>query len=320
MAVTTHEQDGTLQRFLAAWAVNNLQLLAISYTPSSLTLEEEDHILEAGLIWCVEAATIGTKIADFVLPPELNGKATVSSWSNSIKDALLQVQNGTYPYFRIDESGEIFLGASLDTQRPKILVGGSFNPLHDGHVSMLQVAREHEVEKYEDKNNSSEKMTSQGHISHLEALPLCGFEFTVTNADKGSTDTALLRLAQFAGRFNVFLTNAPTFVQKSNSLLHTTFVVGYDTAVRIIMPKYYGDTVEGLCAALSALQSNLCHFLVAGRLDPVDGSFKSLKDMQFLPGSEQFANMFDEIPESKFRADISSTQLRKQASVESQKK
>jgi hypothetical protein len=38
-----------------------------------------------------------------------------------------------------------------------------------------------------------------------------------------------------------------------------------DTAERLVMPKYYGGTVEGMVAALTEIQQLHCEFLVAGR-------------------------------------------------------
>ena len=44
-----------------------------------------------------------------------------------------------------------------------------------------------------------------------------------------------------------------------------TDTAGMDTAERLVMPKYYGGTVEGMVAALTEIQQLHCEFLVAGR-------------------------------------------------------
>jgi hypothetical protein len=39
---------------------------------------------------------------------------------------------------------------------------------------------------------------------------------------------------------------APLFTLKSKLFADSTFVIGYDTAIRLIMPKYYGGEVPML--------------------------------------------------------------------------
>ena len=39
----------------------------------------------------------------------------------------------------------------------------------------------------------------------------------------------------------LLLTRLPLFTQKAQLLPGSLFVVGYDTAVRLVLPKYYGD-------------------------------------------------------------------------------
>jgi hypothetical protein len=84
------------------------------------------------------------------------------------------------------------------------------------------------------------------------------------------------------------------------------FVVGADTAERILSPRYYRDTT--LDAALSDIRSQGCQFLVAGRV-AADGRFLSLADLSLPPGHR---DLFDAIPPDVFRMDLSSTQLRSQ--------
>lgn len=42
------------------------------------------------------------------------------------------------------------------------------------------------------------------------------------------------------------LLQAPLFTLKAKLFADSTFVIGYDTAVRLIMPKYYGGEVNML--------------------------------------------------------------------------
>ena len=48
----------------------------------------------------------------------------------------------------------------------------------------------------------------------------------------------------------------------------STFVLGYDTAIRVLNPKYY-EGEAGLVRALSEIREHGCRFVVGGRADEV---------------------------------------------------
>ena len=52
------------------------------------------------------------------------------------------------------------------------------------------------------------------------------------------------RVAQFAEVGPVWLTRAATFAEKAALFPGAAFVLGWDTAVRVIDPKYYGGKAE----------------------------------------------------------------------------
>src|SRR5439155_650556 len=120
----------------------------------------------------------------------------------------------------------------------------SFNPLHAGHVELARIAEER----------------LSGPVA---------FELAVLNADKPPLRAAEVRhrLAQFAWRQTVELTRAATFREKAHLLPGVTFVVGADTAERIVQPRYYGDRTADMLAALDEIARHGCRFLVAGRTD-----------------------------------------------------
>jgi Cytidylyltransferase-like len=159
---------------------------------------------------------------------------------------------------------------------PRSVLPGSFNPLHDGHLLLARVAEE------------------------MTGAPVA-FEISVTNVDKPPLDAGDVRtrLAQFTGRARVELTRAPTFVEKSRLLPAVTFVVGADTAERLVAARYYGDEAR-MIAALREMADRGCRFLVAGRV-------RSLADAAIPQG---FAQLFTPIPESRFRIDASSSAIR----------
>ena len=161
------------------------------------------------------------------------------------------------------------------------LLPGSFNPLHDGHRLLAAAAREQ---------------------AGREVI----FELSVTNVDKPPliADEVTHRLAQFRGQARVLLSRAPRFVEKARLLPGSTFIVGWDTFTRLLEPRYYGDA-EAMRAALAEIGGRGCRFLVAGR---AQGSvFRTLADT---PIPEAFTALFEPIPESRFRLDISAMALR----------
>jgi cytidyltransferase-like protein len=167
------------------------------------------------------------------------------------------------------------------------LLPGSFDPFHQGHRSLAQVAAE------------------------IIGKPVA-FELSVVNVDKPqlTADEVRRRLMPFNGHASVWLTHAARFVDKADAFPHTTFVVGADTALRIVLPRYYGDEVRML-AALVHLRERACRFLVACRVN-MQGNCLTLDDIPIPAG---FGDLFEEIPAGRFRMDISSTALRQSESA-----
>jgi nicotinic acid mononucleotide adenylyltransferase/nicotinamide mononucleotide (NMN) deamidase PncC len=166
---------------------------------------------------------------------------------------------------------------------PSAVMPGSFNPRHDGHTRLAQTAAE------------------------ILGTPI-HFELSVLNVDKPALTAAEVRrrLDQFAGRATVELTRAPTFLEKSRIFPNVTFVIGADTAERLVAARYYGDSEAQMLAALEEMAARGARFLVAARRDAA-GRVHSLADAA-VPA--RFAGLFTQIPESRFRVDISSTALR----------
>jgi hypothetical protein len=171
-----------------------------------------------------------------------------------------------------------------DAPRPAAVLAGAFNPLHAGHLELSTVAAD------------------------LLKVPV-GFELCVCNVDKPPLDASEIsdRLEQFAGRAPVWLTRAPTFAEKALLFPGAVFVVGADTAERILALRYYAAAGAGLQQAFEQIRGNACRFLVAARRDE-RGALLRLSDLDV---AQSFRDLFEEIPPARFEREISSTQLRR---------
>jgi hypothetical protein len=90
------------------------------------------------------------------------------------------------------------------------------------------------------------------------------------------------------------------------------FVIGTDTLVRLLNPKYYDNNVSYMLKAIREMKQKGVHFVVGGRVEQAQQS------RVFVSGKEQIEsmpvdvkNMFTLLSEEEFRVDISSTEIRK---------
>lgn len=192
---------------------------------------------------------------------------------------LAEVLAGQRPWARVEADGAVRTGPA-----PDLVVSGSFNPLHAGHVGLARAAE---------------------HLTGRRAA----YEVTAANADKPAMATGelLRRIRQFHGVGPLVVTRLGTFSAKADSLAGAVFVVGHDTATRILEERFYPVEAGGLAGALEHLRERRCSFLVAGRATE-DGAFHSL-DERSLP--EKARGLFKPIPEEVFRLDLSSSDIRR---------
>ena len=78
------------------------------------------------------------------------------------------------------------------------------------------------------------------------------------------------------------LTRADTYHKKAALFLGCTFVIGWDTAVRLVEPRYYGGDQAAMTAALLDIWAAGCRFLVAGR--QIEGKYRTLADVSVPQG------------------------------------
>eukprot|EP00617_Octactis_speculum_P026641 CAMPEP_0185771542 /NCGR_PEP_ID=MMETSP1174-20130828/64366_1 /TAXON_ID=35687 /ORGANISM="Dictyocha speculum, Strain CCMP1381" /LENGTH=425 /DNA_ID=CAMNT_0028457435 /DNA_START=160 /DNA_END=1437 /DNA_ORIENTATION=+ len=188
--------------------------------------------------------------------------------------------------------------------RKSILVPGSFNPIHQGHVEMAKKAQQQVI--------LTAAAAGEAEDGDAGITPPIILEISAFNADKPTIGydavADRVRLIQKAG-LAVAVTNAPLFSDKAKMFPNSLFVVGADTARRIIDKKYYGGTEAGVVLALGYIRHQGCGFIVAGRKE-TDDEFLTLP--MILQGSTlppALQSLFTELED--FRLDISSTDIRR---------
>ena len=196
--------------------------------------------------------------------------------------ALTDFASGVAGCVLLDRTAQA--AAAPDDWRGKVLLSGAYRPLHRGHVALGEAAAD---------------------FLGREVV----YELPLVNADKApiSLREAQRRAAQFAARAPLALTRAPLFAAKAALFPGAVFVVGADTAERLIDERFYGHSRSGMEAALAAIAASGCALLVAGRR--VGGRYLTLDDLAArIPAP--YRGLFRALPESLFRADVSSTEIR----------
>ena len=166
----------------------------------------------------------------------------------------------------------------------RAIVSGAFNPLHTGHLGLAAAAAE---------------------FLDRQAV----FELPLLNAEKAPLEARDVhrRAAQLAGCADLVLSRAPLFQAKAELFPGAVFVIGVDTAVRLVDPRFYDGSRAAMVRAIAAIARRGCSFLVAGRR--LDGRFTRLADLN-LPLPPDFQARFVELPPAAFRVDRSSTEIR----------
>jgi hypothetical protein len=237
---------------------------------------EEEVVARSIILWLARTCGVAAPSPATLLDADEQFSQVDIAASDSI-DALLA---GAVDRVTALPDGQLVLSGPP----PAMVMPGSFNPIHDGHVQLANAARD------------------------IRQLPMT-FEISVTNVDKPALTSEAVRnrLRQFAWKSPVELTRAPTFLEKSRLFSGAAFVIGADTAERLVAAKYYGDDEDRMHAALEEIGSSGASFLVAVRVGS-EGRLLTLRD---IPVPRRFTDLFSEIPEHRFRLDTSSSEIRR---------
>lgn len=278
---TDRTKRGDHRCCLALYDGHNLTTATLTLQKGRRSRLEEEQVVS---LLIINAIAEGCGLPPAPLPPLLPEEQLMRR--SLLSAPIEQLQAGQTAWLSIApddslKSGSVWPGLAI--------LSGSFNPVHHGHLQMAQV------------------------VARLLARQVY-FELPLLNADKGLVPPAeaLRRRAQFTDTASLLMTTAPLFSQKARIFPDSVFIVGVDTATRLLQLRFYNDDPAQMRASFDQVRQHGGRFLVAGRLDADTGQFLTLADVAVPPDLQ---DLFEQIPEAEFRVDISSSTLRQRQIV-----
>ena len=260
---------------VAAWNNNSVSVYSMSLIKGLRDRVDEDRIVSYLIVKAL-ADSLGVPMT---IPDELSNsdeqvEKTLKTYDDPL-DALLAQH--IYSVL-VDETH-----MKADENISGSILPGSFDPLHNGHKELAKSA----------------SLILKSDIF---------YELSISNVDKPplSLEEIRCRIQQFSNEGPVIITNADRFDKKADLFPGRTFVIGIDTAQRLVNSSYYGNNQTQMLLSLQKLKNSKCDFLVAGREQ--NGDFVVLENIQI---PKDFSKIFSAIPEIQFRSNLSSTNLKR---------
>lgn len=247
---TDRERKGQDKVYLAVRTAWKIATVEAAFERGSLTRAKEGEICDLLGINCLLWAAGLEQVPipqSHLTSPQVTAAGTVLPKAVTLSlDAALPIVVGA------DGSVAEFSALSPSTH---IIFPGSFNPLHYGHDLIAQTVA---------------AMTGKQVV----------FEISAANADKDGivTEALAARALQFLGRWPAVLSeNLPLFIQKARAYGGYGFIIGLDTALRLLDQKYYSSE-EGRDGMLADLRQIGAIFYAVNRGDDPQALATFLED------------------------------------------
>ena len=275
---TNRPKRGEHRCHVAAWSASAVETYSLVLDKGGRDRSAEEAIVSDLVLRALAEASR----VDFDLEMGLSDRESVVIDSRRFDDPIKALMAKHVSTVTLHPGGHPDGHAVADRPVRGGVLPGSFNPLHEGHRRLASAA------------------------SRLLGDEIT-FELSIANVDKPPLEEREVRRRadQFVDDGPLVVSHAPVFQQKARLFPGCTFVVGWDTTVRLFDPRYYGGEELAMLKALDEIRSLGCRFLVAGRVD--EGVFRTLDEVSMPRG---FDDMLAPIPESVFRYDVTSTDLR----------
>ncbi|MBT7728372.1 MAG: hypothetical protein HN703_05770 [Planctomycetaceae bacterium] len=278
-----NQKRGQHRIHVATHHIQGTRTATLQLTKNLRSRSEEEHI--AALL-CLDVL-VGTFIEKKECPWRTELKSLLVEGEDIVREQYMP-PNSWQRLFSGDE-----LAIPVETNVPtesrrisektqdRLIFSGSFAPLHDGHLAMAHLAEE------------------------IAERPV-EWELSVSNVDKPMLDyiEILRRAEQFKGK-RLWLSRAPTFIEKIQAFPQSTFVMGADTYRRLTDLKYYGGSQQQLHSAMQTICRKARGLIVFGRVQ--NGEFENPADFN-VPTLLREVTYF--VSEREFRIDISSSHIR----------
>lgn len=176
--VTDRPKRGEHRAYIATWQPDRLVEYGVHLNKGHRDRAGEENLVSRVILNSLaEAMKLEPRLAYALTDAD---KVTVTT--HRFGEAAQQIHDGEVDYFGVTADGRI----RSKHINPQAILSGSYNPLHDGHLELLQVS------------------------AQLLGHPVA-FEISAQNVDKPpiTPDIVVDRIAQFAGRWPVYVTNAP---------------------------------------------------------------------------------------------------------------